>query len=150
MPMLPPLTKGPMPMISPRALNASTTTLWRGYTAITASRDAPDPSPMMTAFTRPPGERCHRSSDGHDDYSESNTSPNGGVINADASGTRRLPPKQRRMTEPSHQVSQLANMVSLMEHRRCQSTADATVERRDALRGGLFEIAERYRLQRLV
>ncbi len=37
-----------MPMTSPVALNASTTALWRGNTAMIASIEAPDPSPMMT------------------------------------------------------------------------------------------------------
>src|SRR5262249_10921400 len=63
MPMLPRSANGPIPITSPLALNASTTALCRGYTAMICSIEAPDPSPMMTAFmcvssaTRPFYER---------------------------------------------------------------------------------------------
>src|SRR5262249_18651622 len=50
--MLPPSVNGPMPSTTPRATYLSTTILWRGYTAMIASRLAPEDSPMTTAFMR--------------------------------------------------------------------------------------------------
>src|SRR5262245_61550489 len=50
--MFPPSANGPMPTTTPRATNLSTTTLWRGYTTMMASRLAPDDSPITTAFMR--------------------------------------------------------------------------------------------------
>src|SRR5262249_33235559 len=52
MAMLPPSVNGPMPRMTPLAMNVSTTALWRGYTAMIASLLAPDGSPMTTAFMR--------------------------------------------------------------------------------------------------
>src|SRR5262245_37618781 len=52
MAMLPPSVNGPMPRTTPREMNLSTTALWRGYTAMIASRPAPEGSPMTTAFMR--------------------------------------------------------------------------------------------------
>src|SRR5689334_13501506 len=48
--MLPRSPNGPIPTTSPRSTNASTTALWRGYTAMISSIDAPDGSPITTYF----------------------------------------------------------------------------------------------------
>src|SRR5262249_34525789 len=50
--MSPRSVNGPMPSTTPRATYLSTTILWRGYTAMIASRLAPEDSPMTTAFMR--------------------------------------------------------------------------------------------------